>query len=163
MYNIKLKSSDIKKLRAAFHIFLIISYMSAFSSCMTTYDYSVFPDNIRKVNSSEITMIELNNGTIIDCNNTIIKFEKGADSVKYIILKSYTVGEKFETYWTEKKIPEEDVYKIYMERSEVNGTQTTFLVSGFVLSIRVDQTIISDNKVEKFPAKGKQECLSCLV
>ena len=150
MYNIKLKSSVIKKLRAAFHIFLIISYMSAFSSCMTTYDYSVFPDNIRKVNSSEITMIELNNGTIIDYNNTIIKFEKGADSVKYIILKSYTVGEKFETYWTEKKIPEEDVYKIYMERSEVNGTQTTFLVLGIAIAVAIVALVIENSKQHFF-------------
>lgn len=150
MYNIKLKSSVIKKLRAAFHIFLIISYMSAFSSCMTTYDYSVFPDNIRKVNSSEITKIELNNGTIIDCNNTIIKFEKGADSVKYIILKSYTVGERFETYWTEKKIPEEDVYKIYMERSEVNGTQTTFLVLGIAIAVAIVALVIENSKQHFF-------------
>ena len=150
MYNIKLKSSDTKKLRAAFHIFLIISYMSAFSSCMTTYDYSVFPDNIRKVNSSEITKIELNNGNIIDCNNTIIKFEKGADSVKYIILKSYTVGERFETYWTEKKIPEEDVYKIYMERSEVNGTQTTFLVLGIAIAVAIVALVIENSKQHFF-------------
>ena len=146
MFYIKLKSSDTKKLRAAFHIFLIISYMSAFSSCMTTYDYSVLPENIGKVTSSEITKIELKNGTIIDCKNTIIKFEIGTDSVKYIILKSYSIGDGYKTYWTEKRIPEKDVCKVYMEKSEINGTQTTFLVLGITIAVIILALVIENSK-----------------
>ena len=146
MYNIKLKSSDRKKLRAAFHIFLVISYMSAFSSCMTTYDYPVLPENTGKVTSSEITKIELKNGIIIDCKNTIIKFEIGTDSVKYIILKSYTIGDGYKTYWTEKRIPEKDVSKVYMEKSEINGTQTTFLVLGIAIAVIIVALVIENSK-----------------
>ena len=146
MFYIKLKSSDTKKFRAAFHIFLVISYMSAFSSCMTTYDYSVLPENTGKVTSSEITKIELKNGTIIDCKNTIIKFEKGTDSVKYIILKSYTLGDGYKTYWTEKRIPEKDVSKVYMEKSEINGTQTTFLVLGIAIAVIIVALVIENSK-----------------
>lgn len=145
-----INSSDIKIPRAAFHIFLIISYMTAFSGCMTTYNYPVFPDRIEKVNSSEISKIELNNGTIIDCKNTVIKFEKGADSTKYIILKSYTTGEGYKTYWTEKRIPEKDVYKVYMEKSEVNGTQTTFLVLGIAVAAIIVAIVIGNSKSHFF-------------
>jgi len=146
MFNRIFNSSDIKFQRAVFHIFLIISYVTTFSSCMTTYNYPVFPDNIGKVTSSEITKIELNNGTIIDCKNTIIKFEKGADSVKYIVLNSYTVGKGYKTYWKEKRIPEKDVYKVYMEKSEVNGTQTTFLVLGITIAVIILAIVIENSK-----------------
>ena len=119
---------------------------------MTTYDYSVLPENIGKVTSSEITKIELNNGTIIDCKNTIIKFEIGADSEKYLILKSYTTGEGYKTYWTGKRIPEKDVYKIYMKKSEVNGTQTTFLVLGIAVVAIIVAIVIGNSKSNFFSA-----------
>ncbi len=143
-------SSDPKIFRAAFHIFLILTYMTTFSSCMTTHYYPVFPDKIEKVNSAEITSIELNNGTIIDCKNTVFKFEKGADSLKYIILKSYTVGEGYKTYWTEKRIPEKDVYKIYIGKSEVNGTQTTFLVLGIAVAAVIISIVMYNSKPHFF-------------
>lgn len=145
-----LNSSDLKFPRAAFHFLLIFSYITTFSGCMSTYNYPVFSDRIEKVHSSEISKIELNNGTIIDCKNTVIKFEKGADSTKYIILKSYTTGEGYKTYWTEKRIQEKDVYKIYLEKSEVNGTQTTFLVLGIAVAAVIVAIVIGNSKSHFF-------------
>lgn len=143
MFYIKLKSSDTKKLRAAFHIFLIISYMTTFSSCMTTYNYWEFPENAAKVASSDITKIELKNGIIIDCKDKLIKFEKGADSVKYIVVSTIVAGKDYKTYSTEKRIPEKDIYKIYIQNSEINGGKTAILVLGIVVVTAVVAFIIA--------------------
>ncbi|MCB0726896.1 MAG: hypothetical protein KDD00_05495 [Ignavibacteriae bacterium] len=142
----KINSSKLKLRRTFFHIFLIISYMITFNSCMTTYNYTELPDRLGKETSSDISKIELNDGTIINCKDKLIKFETGADSVKYIVIKTYTVGKEYKTYWTEKRIPEKDVFKVYMEKSEVNGTQTTFLVIGIAFAVTIVALILGSSK-----------------
>lgn len=95
-----------------------------------------------QVNVSEIIKIELKDGTMIDCKEKMIKFETGIDSVSYIILKSCTVGKDYQTYWSEKRIPEKDIYKIYMEKSEINGMETAIFVTGIVIVTAVLAFII---------------------
>lgn len=141
-YNI-LNSSDVKSQRAAFHIFLIISYMATFSSCMTTHNYWEFPENAEKVNASDITKIELKNGIMINCKDKIINFENGADSVKYIVVSTIVEGQDFKTYRSEKWIAEKDIYKIYVQNSEINGGKTALLVLGIVVVTTVVAILIA--------------------
>lgn len=128
-------SSGNKFLRAGFNIFLIISYLSTFSSCMTTHNTWEMPETINQANTSEIKKIELNDGTMIDCKDKILKFVNAGDSGKYILIKSYTAGNDIQTFWTEKRIPEKDIYKFYIEKTEANGSTTTLLVIGIVVIV----------------------------
>ena len=126
-------SSKLKFSRAVFHIFLIVSYLTTFSSCMTTYNYSESPDTIDKISSDEITKIELINGTFINCKDKVITYEKGADSVKYIVVKSVYEGKDYKAYHSEKRISEKDILKIHIEHSEINAQNTFLLVLGIVI------------------------------
>lgn len=125
------------------NIFLIICYTASLYSCETTRSYSVNPDSIGKISSQEITRIELKNGETINCRNMIIKFENGTDSARYIILRSYTSGADFKTYWTEKRIPEKDIRKIYLEKTETNNTKTVIYVSGIVIALILIALVVS--------------------
>lgn len=136
-------SADTKFLRAAIHIFLIFSYMTTFSSCMTTNNYWEFPENTGKVTTSDITKIELKNGIIINCKDKLINFENGTDSVKYIVVSTIVLGHDFKTYPTEKRIAEKDIYKIYLQNSEINGDKTALLVLGIVVITAVVAFIIA--------------------
>ena len=128
-----INSTGNKFIRTALNIFLILSYIATYSGCMTTYNTWEIPETINQANTSEIKKIELNDGTIIDCKDKILKFENAGDSGKYIVIKSYTVGNDFQTFLTEKRIPEKDIYKIYIEKSKVSGSTTTLLVIGIVV------------------------------
>lgn len=119
-------------LKLIFNIFLIISYMTTLSSCMTTYNYSESPESMETVSASEIKKIELKSGIMIDCKDKLIKFEKGIDSVTYIAL-GYHVTEDHKNYWKEQRISENDIYKIYLERSELNQEKTFLLVLGILV------------------------------
>lgn len=143
MFYKTINSSKNRILRAAIHIFLIISYMTTFSSCMTTYNYWEFPENASKAASSDITKIELKNGITIDCKDKLISFEKGTDSVKYVIVSTITAGKNFKTYRTDNRIPEKDIYKIYIQNSEINGGKTALLVLGIVVVTAVVAFIIA--------------------
>ena len=136
-------SADTKFLRAAIHIFLIISHIATFSSCMTTYNYWEFPENTGKVTTSDITKIELKNGIMINCKDKIINFENGTDSVKYIVVSTIVEGQDFKTYPTEKRIAEKGIYKIYLQNSEINGDKTALLVLGIVVITAVVAFIIA--------------------
>lgn len=137
-----INSSVNKFLRAGLNIFLIISYLTTFSSCMTTSETWKLPETIDQANTSEIKKIELNDGTMIDCKDKILKFVNAGDSGKYIVIKSYTTGKDFQTFWTEKRIQEKDIYKFYIERSEVNGSQTTIVIIVLAVVIAVIALLI---------------------
>jgi hypothetical protein len=130
-----INSSGNKFQRAVLNIFIILSYLTTFSSCMTTYESWEIPGTMNQTNSNEIKKIELKDGTMIDCKDKILKFENAGDSGKYIVVKSYTVGKNFQTFWTEKRIPEKDIYKFYIDKSEASGSTTTLLVIGVVVIV----------------------------
>lgn len=109
---------------------LILLYITTFSSCMTTYESWNIPDSVNQSNASDIKRIELNDGTLIDCKDKILKFENAGDSGKYILISA---GNYLQTYWSENRIPLKDIYKIYTEKSEVNSTMTAILVTGLVI------------------------------
>lgn len=132
-----INSSGNKFKRTALNLFLILSYLTTLSSCMTTHDTWENPETINQANTSEIKKIELNDGTMIDCKDKIIIFENAGDSGKYVVIKSYTAGNNFQIFWTEKRIQEKDIYKFYIERSEVNGSQTTVVILVLAVAIAV--------------------------
>jgi len=129
-----INSSGNKFKRAALNLFLILSYLTTLSSCMTTHDTWENPETINQANTAEIKKIELNDGTIIDCKDKILKFENAGDSGKYIVIKSCTAGNDFQTFRTEKRIQEKDIYKFYIEKTEANGS-TTLLVIGIAVIV----------------------------
>lgn len=137
MFYSLINSSKLKYRRAALHILIIISYLTTFSGCMTTYNYFESPETIDTISADEITKIELINGTVINCKDKIINYESGADSIKYIVVKSLSEGNNYKAYHSEKRISEKDILKIYFEHSEVNGQKTVLLVLGIVIVIGI--------------------------
>ena len=117
-------------------VYLIIAaYSLTFCSCTTTRNYyyetpyPAFSDS-----SAEITKIVLKNKEIIDCEDKVVKIEKGTDSINYIVVSSFTPGIDYKPVWTEKKIPENDILKIQMEKSEVSDGKTALYIAGGVVA-----------------------------
>lgn len=139
----KINSLKMKTGRNTLSFILILSMITAFSSCMTTHSYYENPETYNSATSPVITKIELKNGEIIDCKDKILKFETNMDSVKFIVINSYVTGKENKTYWTKKQIPVSDILRVYMEKSEVNGTQTTLLIVGLAAAAALIIAVIS--------------------
>lgn len=132
MYN-STNHNKLKILRVLINILLANAYIITFTGCMTTYNYSEPPESIDSVSASKMIKIKLKNGEFINCADKIISFEIGSDSVKYILLTSYTLGKGNLKYRTDKRISEKDIYKIYYEASKVNSGLTGLLVIGILI------------------------------
>lgn len=129
IYNI-INSGRLKTYKIWVSILLIISCMNTLNSCMTTYNYMGIPESVLSDSTAKITKVELNNGITINCTDKIVKFETGADSLRYLVIKSYVKGSDKSVYWDERKIPEIEISGINIEKSEVNVTKTIFFVVG---------------------------------
>lgn len=127
-------------LKLIFNIFLITSYMTTISSCMTTDLSYVSPDSIESVEDGKILKIELKDGTLVNCKNKLIKIEKGADSVNYFVINSKVNNKDIKPNPDVKRISEKDIYKIYLEKSEVNVPLTIMVVSVAVAMVIVAAT-----------------------
>lgn len=137
-----INSSKQKYSRGFIHIFIIISYLATHSGCMSTYNYSSSPDNISSISPDEITKIELIDGSVIYCKNKTVMIERGADSVKYILVKSLTGSKDSNTNLSEKRISEKDIFKIHIEHSKINSRKTALLVLVTVAAIGIIVLII---------------------
>lgn len=128
-----INSEKLKIFRTAFSILLIVSCITTFSSCMNTYSYVESAETVEYFlsdSTAEITKIELINGMTINCTDKILKFETGVDSLKYLVIKSYVTGSDKSVYRDIRKIPENEISGINIEKSEVNVTKTIFFVLG---------------------------------
>lgn len=140
----------LNSMHSVFALFLAIFYISTFSSCMTTHSFSVYPDSFDTVSTSGITKIELKNGLFIGCADKEIRFETGADSVKYIVIKTYKDEKGNSTYWTERRISEKDIYKIYYETSKFNSRKTGLLVLGIIIVGLIAVFLIGVSSINSF-------------
>lgn len=133
MFYSLINSSRLKHLRAVFSIILIIAYLTAYSGCMTTYNYFESSGSLNRISPDEITKIELIDGSVVNCKDKIINIEKDSDSVKYIVVKTLTEGKNHKASHSEKRISEKDILKIHVVHSEVNGQKTVLVVMGIVI------------------------------
>jgi len=70
------------------------------------------------------------------------------DSTGFIVImsndtvKSRSIGYIYKTKWNELRIPERDVLKIQMEKSEISTAKTVFLVLGIAAFVAIAYFIV---------------------
>lgn len=115
----------------------IIVLFAAFSGCMTSDTTYVSIESSGAISTPCISSIYLKDGTIIDCKGKIVKFEKGADSLKYAIVRSYTTGKNYKTYWSEKRISQNDILEIRADISKADNEGIDWLALALIILIPV--------------------------
>ena len=117
---------------------LIITILVTFSSCATTEIIPRKAENVEYGSPAVITKIILNNKLSIDCRNTFIRIDRETDpeGIFTIIytdtLKESNNGYVYKTKWNELRIPERDIYKVYMEDQEVSVSSAVFIILGLL-------------------------------
>jgi len=117
---------------------LIITILVTFSSCATTEIIPRKAENVEYGSPAVITKIILNNKLSIDCRNTFIRIDREADqSGIFTIIYTDTLKESnnvyvYKTKWNELRIPERDIYKVYMEDQEVSVSSAVFIILGLL-------------------------------
>lgn len=132
MYKI-ICSESLRFTRTILIYFLIISYLTTFSSCMTTESLTVSPDSLKPGSSVEITKIKLKNGDSIDCENKVIQVIKRSDSIVALSIYNKISREGSETFRKNQVIQLNDILTFQLEKSETNIPLTILFVSGILI------------------------------
>jgi len=131
-------SKKMRVKKALLSCILIIFILVAFSSCATTEIIPRKAENVEYGSPAVITKIILNNKLSIACRNTFIRIDREADQsgIFTIIytdkLKESNNGYVYKTKWNELRIPERDIYKVYMEDQEVSVSSAVFIILGLL-------------------------------
>lgn len=133
MMNRILYSVSLRFKRTILVYFLIISYLTTFSSCTTTESISVSPDSFKSAYSDKITSLKLKNGTSIDCMNKVIEIIKKSDSTVMLSIYNRISREGSETFRNTQIIPLNDILTLQLEKSETNIPLTILFVSGILI------------------------------
>lgn len=117
---------------------LILCALVTFSGCATTEIIPMKAENVEYVSPGTITKIILNNKLSINCTDTYIRIDRDTDTEDiFTVIFNDTVKESnngfiYKTRWNELKIPERDIYKVYMEEREVSVSSAVFIVLGIL-------------------------------
>lgn len=137
MLNEIINSERLRLKRTILIYLLIISYLTTFSSCMTTESLTVSPDSLSYAKSGDITKIILKNGKSIDCENMFIEIIKRSDSIVALSIYKFNRAsrENAETYSKTEIISLNDILTVQLEKNEIDTTMTILLVSGIVILV----------------------------
>ena len=132
-------SKKMRVKKALLSCILIISTLVAYSGCATTEIIPMKAENVEYGSPAVITKIILNNKLSIDCRNTYIRIDRETDpaGIFTIIykdtLKESNNGYVYKSEWNELRIPERDIYKVYMEDQEVSVSSAMMIVLGLLV------------------------------
>lgn len=141
MFYNKVNNPKIKIYRVMLNCFLIIAYLSSFNSCTTTGMYIVSPDSLEAGANADIKIIELKDGTSIDCEGKLIwKVREPDSSVVFVIasnsnIKTQDSSGQSATIRSDTRIPEKDVKKITMEITKGNTVLTAAAIGVGILFV----------------------------
>jgi len=131
-------SKKMRVKKALLSCILIISTLVAYSGCATTEIVAMKAENVEYGSPAVITKIILNNKLSFDCRNTFIRIDRETDpSGIFSIMYTDTVKESnngfiYKTRWNELRIPERDIYKVYMEDQEVSVSSAVLIILGLL-------------------------------
>ena len=131
-------SKRMRVIKALLSCILVISTLAAYSGCATTEIVPTKAENVEYGSPAVITKIILNNKLSIDCRNTFIRIDRETDpSGIFSIMYTDTVKESnkgfiYKTRWNELRIPERDIYKVYMEDQEMSVTSAVLIILGLM-------------------------------
>lgn len=128
-----INSESLRFKRTVLIYLLIISYLSTFSSCMTTESLTVSPDSLRSDSSSEIAKIKLKNGTSIDLKNKKVEIINKTDTALVLNISANASRESTGLESNEMIIPLKDILAVQLNRSETNVPLTILLIAGIVI------------------------------
>ena len=133
-----LNSEKIRVNKVLLCYILILCTLVTFSGCATTEIVPMKSENVEYGSPAVITKIILNNKLSIACRNTFIRIDRETDPAGiFTIMYTDTVRESnngfiYKTRWNELRIPERDIYKVYMEDQEVSVSSAVFIISGLL-------------------------------
>ncbi len=112
---------------------LIITTLITFSSCTTTEHTFVRAGSYDNESGSKIIRIILKNGTVINCEDKIVRFENNYDMSQDFIISAADTLKAGTINWKEQRISGTDVQKIYIEEENVDATKTVLILSGVIV------------------------------
>ncbi len=153
MFYNKINNPKIKIYRVIINCSLILAYLNSFNSCTTTGMYIVSPNSVEAGANADIKMIELKDGTSIDCEGKLIwKVREPDSSVVFVIasdsnIKTQDSTGQSATIRSDTRIPEKDVKKITMEITKGNTVLTAVAIGVGILFIVLIIGIGSSGKI----------------
>ena len=136
MFYNKINNPKIKIYRVILNCFLILAYLSSFNSCAAPGMYTESPDSFEPGRTSNIKMIELKNGTIIDCTGKIIWIIKESESsVAFVIaadnkIKTQDSSGQNPTKLKDTRISQRDVKAVIIDNTEIDSNVVIFSAVG---------------------------------
>ena len=136
MFYNKINNSKIKIYRVILNCFLILAYLSSFNSCAAPGMYTESPDSFEPGRTSNIKMIELKNGTIIDCTGKIIWIIKESESsVAFVIaadnkIKTQDSSGQNAAKLKDTRISQKDVKAVIIDNTEIDSNVVIFSAVG---------------------------------
>lgn len=129
----RINSAKMRCKRILLSCILIITTLITFSSCTTTESSYVTIGSYDQGSQAKILKIILKNGIEINCQDKLVRFEDIYDQGGAIIISFGDTLKSGAINWKEQRIPETNIYKIFIEEDKVNATKTILIVSGVVL------------------------------
>ena len=148
MFYNKINSPKIRIYRVILKCFLIIVYLINFSSCGTPGMYTESPDSLEPGPTSNIKMIELKNGTIIDCTGKIIWIVKESESsVTFVIaadnkIKTQDSSIQNAAKLKDTRISQKDVKSVTFDNTEVDPNVTGFATVGVLVTLGLIAVVV---------------------
>lgn len=130
-----INSSKLKSLRVFLNSFLIITYLTSFSSCATTESLTVSPDSLRTESSEQITKIVMKNGSSIDFENKIIEKINKTDTTIVLNIYSRVSRENTGTDRKEIIIPLNDILTVRLEKTDLDIPLTIIVLLGVLIVV----------------------------
>ncbi|MGB4850885.1 MAG: hypothetical protein WBQ38_01095 [Ignavibacteria bacterium] len=136
MFYNKLNNPNIKIYRVILNCFLILAYLYSYSGCTAPGMYTESPDSFEPGRTSNIKMIELKNGTIIDCTGKIIWIIKESESsVAFVIaadnkIKTQDSSGQNAAKLKDTRISQKDVKAVIIDNTEIDSNVVIFSAVG---------------------------------
>ncbi len=140
----KINSKKYNSLKAILSCFLITSFITTFSSCMTTSEtFYATSDTLSTGSYDDITKIFLKNGSVINIEDNIFETGRESDSTLYFMIwtrdneRSGSGSDQNVINWSKKKISGNEIQKIQLKNSTVNVPLTLLVIGGSVLVLGI--------------------------
>lgn len=140
----KINSKKYYSLKAILSCFLITSFITTFSSCMTTSEtFYATPDTLSAGSLKDINKLILKNGKVIEFGDKTIEAGRDSNNALFFFIwladnpESQDGNGQNVVNWTKERIPASDILKIKLEKSTVNIPISLLVIGGSILILGI--------------------------
>lgn len=133
MFYLIINSNKLKFQRTVLIYFLIFSYVTTLSSCMTTSITYEKPESVKPSSCEEISKIQLKSGISVNCINKKVSLEKGNDSTYYFAVMDLIPGDQYNTTGKKQLISVNDIKKVQFSGDGLNTPSVILIVAGVLI------------------------------